>query len=488
MKTCKKSVFWMSLYITLTTITFIACDTKEEMLGDRIGDPMADSVELADFYVGADLSYTSELEKIGVKYTLGGEEMDVYSIFKTYGANMVKLRLWNSPINDKPANMESLVESAHRVQSAGMSLLIDLYYSDSWTVTEKNTAPAAWTSIVNVPEVMADSVYKYTYNTLMELEERGITPAAVQIGANCDENVLVLNSNHSDPLDVKRNVMLLNASVKAINDFNKKCGVDVKSVLCMALENVDVLKLMDNYKEAGLYFFDVLGVSYYPQLYVYSIEQVRRVASDLYKKYGVRLLLSETGCIWTKRWNDESPNLLNTTPKLAPDVASPHLQRHFFLELKRVMKENYGYGVLAWEPEWVSSQKRTRWGVGSSVENAAFFDFNNEVLLNGGMDFLNDNNGRVTFSVDMSGAGENKKGYITGSFTDDGAGKWSILPMERIGDTDVYIFKTYMSYNQTLKYYYLSDSTWTSKERMIRECTLPYGVKIAKRADVWNVE
>ena len=56
----------MSLYITLITITFIACDTKEEMLGDRIGDPMADSVELADFYVGADLSYTSELEKIGV--------------------------------------------------------------------------------------------------------------------------------------------------------------------------------------------------------------------------------------------------------------------------------------------------------------------------------------------------------------------------------------------------------------------------------------
>lgn len=77
MKTCKKSVSWMSLYITLITITFIACDTKEEMLGDRIGDPMADSVELADFYVGADLSYTSELEKIGVKYTLGGEEMDV---------------------------------------------------------------------------------------------------------------------------------------------------------------------------------------------------------------------------------------------------------------------------------------------------------------------------------------------------------------------------------------------------------------------------
>lgn len=486
--TKKNTVFWITLLMALLTLTFNACDKKEEMLGDRMGNPVADSADLAEFYVGGDLSYTSEMEKAGVKYTLGGEEMDLFAIFKTYGANMVKLRLWNSPTRDKQANYQDFVESAKRVQGAGMKLLLDLYYSDSWTVTEKNTAPAAWTSIVNVPEVMADSVYKYTYNTLVSLKEMDIVPAAVQIGNEIDGNMLVLSDNDRQHLDVERNVLLLNAGIKAVRDFNKECELSVKAVLNMSLEHADALKLMEDYKHGGLHHFDVLGVSYYPQSYNYPLSKVRILASEVYKKYGVRLLIADTGCIWTKQWKDDSPNKLNSMPVGWADVACRQSQKDFFMKLKRVVKENYGYGVLAWEPEWVSSDKKTRWGTGSSWENAAFFDFNNEVLLHGGMDFLNDESGLVTFTVDMSGAGKGKKGYITGSFTDDGTGEWQIVPMERVDETDVYKFSIYMSYSQNIEYYYLSDTTWTSKEGFIRRFTLPYGAKAGKCADVWSVQ
>lgn len=485
----KKTLFWMTLLVSLLALTFAACDTKNEMLGDRTGDPVADSAALTEFYVGGDLSYTSELEKAGVKYTLGGEEMDLFSIFKTYGANMVKLRLWNSPVSDKQANYHDFVESAKRVKGAGMSLLLDLYYSDSWTVTEKNTAPAAWTSIVNVPAELADSVYKCTYNTLVSLKEDDVVPEAVQIGGECDDNILVLSSEDDrQSLDVERNVLLLNAGIKAVRDFNKECGFDVKMVLNMSLEYADVLKLMEGYQKAGLYHFDVLGVSYYPQHYNYSFEKVRKLASELYKKYDVRLLIAETSCIWTKRWKDDSPNKLNAMPIGWADVACRQAQKDFFMKLKRVVKDNFGYGVLAWEPEWVSSDKKTRWGTGSSMENAAFFDFNNEVLRNGGMDFLNDNSGLITFTVDMSGAGDGKRAYITGSMTDDGTGEWQIVPMERVDNTNVYEFTTYMSYNQNIEYYYLSDTTWTSKENFIRTYEHPYGAKACRRADVWGVE
>ena len=486
--TKRNTVFWITLLMALLTLTFNACDKKEEMLGDRMGNPVADSADLAEFYVGGDLSYTSEMEKAGVKYTLGGEEMDLFAIFKTYGANMVKLRLWNSPTRDKQANYHDFVESAKRVQGAGMTLLLDLYYSDSWTVTEKNTAPAAWTSIVNVPEEMADSVYKYTYNTLVSLKEMDIVPAAVQIGNEIDGNMLVLSGNDRQHLDVERNVLLLNAGIKAVRDFNKECEQSVKAVLNMSLEHADALKLMEDYKHGGLYHFDVLGVSYYPQSYNYPLSKVRILASEVYKKYGVRLLIADTGCIWTKQWKDDSPNKLNSMPVGWADVACRQAQKDFFMKLKRVVKENYGYGVLAWEPEWVSSDKKTRWGTGSSWENAAFFDFNNEVLLHGGMDFLNDESGLVTFTVDMSGAGDGKKGYITGSFTDDGTGEWQIVPMERVDETDVYKFSIYMSYSQNIEYYYLSDTTWTSKESFIRRYTLPYGAKAGKCADVWSVQ
>jgi arabinogalactan endo-1,4-beta-galactosidase len=34
-----------------------------------------------------------------------------------------------------------------------------------------------------------------------------------------------------------------------------------------------------------------------------------------------------------------------------------------------------GVGVVYWEPAWVSSRCKTRWGTGSHWENATLFDF-----------------------------------------------------------------------------------------------------------------
>ena len=62
-------------------------------------------------------------------------------------------------------------------------------------------------------------------------------------------------------------------------------------------------------------------------------------------------------------------------------------------------------------------------------------------------------------------AGSDKKGYITGDFTDDGFGNWQIIPMKQAAEgSSTYYFDTYLSKNQSGKYYFLSDSTWTSQE------------------------
>jgi arabinogalactan endo-1,4-beta-galactosidase len=36
--------------------------------------------------------------------------------------------------------------------------------------------------------------------------------------------------------------------------------------------------------------------------------------------------------------------------------------------------DNGGNGVVYWAPDWVSTKCKTRWGTGSSWENAALFD------------------------------------------------------------------------------------------------------------------
>jgi arabinogalactan endo-1,4-beta-galactosidase len=39
-----------------------------------------------------------------------------------------------------------------------------------------------------------------------------------------------------------------------------------------------------------------------------------------------------------------------------------------------------GSGIMYWEPAWISSSLRDRWGTGSSWENNAFFDFSGNAL------------------------------------------------------------------------------------------------------------
>ncbi len=440
----------------------ISCQPKAASSANDASQPASPATP--SFYVGADLSYTNELEDCGVKYTVDGVETDIFALFSQRGANMVRLRLWHNPTWTRYANFADVMRSASRVKSAGMSILLDLHYSDTWTDPEHNLVPAAWASVVGDTVALADSVYNYTFATLAAMQMDDVLPAAVQIGNETNNNILVADNSQLLPLDTRRNVALFNAGISAVNDFNRAHKKDVKTMLHVALADAEVLNWIAGVKAAGILDFDVISVSYYPQWQRYTPRELGALANAVFETYGIRLLVAETGHIWTRRWNDESHNLVSRMATGYPEVPCPQLQKDFLIEVKRAVRDNHGYGVLAWEPGWVSSSNATLWGVGSNWENVTFFDFNNELLRHGGIDFMNDDNGRVTFTVDMGAAGASAKGYIAGSFTDDGFGSWQIMPMRRVGTSDVFEFSTYLSHGQTIAYYYLSDSTWSARE------------------------
>ena len=430
----------------------LSCQTKEPS-----------SVE-PSFYVGADLSYTNELEDCGVKYTENGVETDIFTLFQQHGANMVRLRLWHNPTWTSYSTLADVKRSARRAKDAGMSVLLDFHYSDTWTDPAQNLVPAAWAAVVNDTVALADSIYNYTYGTLQTMFLADVLPAAVQIGNETNNNILVADNAQLLPLDINRNVKLFNAGIRAVADFNRAHKSDIKTVLHVAMADGEVLNWLANVKAGGILDFDVVGVSYYPQWQRYTPRELGTLAKTTYETYGIRLLVAETGHIWTRLWNDESHNLVSRMAVGYPDAPCPQLQKDFLIEVRDAVRDNHGYGVLVWEPGWVSSANATLWGTGSNWENVTFFDFNRELLQHGGIDFLNDDNCRVTFKVDMANADRQARGYITGSFTADASGAWQIFPMRRVGTSDVYEFSTYLSHGQTVAYYYLSDSTWEARE------------------------
>ena len=63
----------------------------------REGISIPEKVRVAEFIKGMDISTLLEEEACGARYFDGGKEGDLLEILKNYGANYVRLRLWNDP-------------------------------------------------------------------------------------------------------------------------------------------------------------------------------------------------------------------------------------------------------------------------------------------------------------------------------------------------------------------------------------------------------
>jgi arabinogalactan endo-1,4-beta-galactosidase len=471
MKT-NSSIYQVSrMILMLLAVCFVSCqneiDNSSVIVSSAPRFHMASGAldRDAQFLQGADLSYINELQDDGVQYIKDGNKVDPYHLVKEYGGNLVRLRLWHNPSWTNYSTLADVKRSISRAKQEGLNVLLDFHYSDTWTDPQQNMVPEAWRPVVKYSSLLADSVYNYTYKTLTSLMNANLLPELVQIGNETNNTIMVADNADLVPTNYVRNVKLFNAGLQAVSDFNWNNGKDIKTILHVAMNPGDAMNWIAKHKKYGLKDFNMLGVSYYPQWQDYTPSQLGDFAATLYSTYGVRLFVAETGHIWTRAWNDQNINLMSKMCIGYPERPCPQLQKDFMLEVKEALLANGGAGFCVWEPFWVSANNQTLWGVGSNWENAAFFDFNNKLLPHGGIEAFGDNNVKVTFEVNMWGSGSDRKGYITGDFTDDGFGNWQIIPMKQAAEgSSIYYFDTYLCRNQEGKYYFLSDSTWNSRE------------------------
>ena len=461
------------IFLGLALLFMLAtgCQSQENYLNDMSANHSAATstagMRATDylFYQGADLSYVNELEDNGVKYHKDGSDVDPFTLLRSYGANIVRLRLWHNPSWTSYSTLNDVERSMKRAKTVGLEVLLDFHYSDTWTDPQQNLVPAAWKPVVKNSSLLSDSVYNYTYRTLKHLNSVGLLPVIVQIGNETNFNVIVADNNDLQPVNYARNVKFFNAGLKAVSDFNEQYGKQIKTMLHVALDPGSAATWLVRHKRYGLNYFDLLGLSYYPQWQDYTPTELGNFASLLHDKYGTRLFVAETSQIWTRAWNDNNHNLMSKMCAGYPDVPSPQFQKDYVTEIKEALMNNGGAGFSVWEPFWVSASNKTLWGIGSNWENATFFDFNNNLLPHSAIEAYGDYNVKVTFEVDMYKVGSSAKGYVTGDFTDDGFGHWQIIPMHQAAEGSTkYYLNTYLCRNQTGKFYFLSDSTWSSRE------------------------
>ncbi len=429
------------------------------------------------FYNGVDLSYVNELEDCEVVYYENGEEKDPYQIFASHNVNLARYRLWHNPDWTDYSNFQDVKLGIARAKAAGMDVLLDFHYSDTWADPGRQLRPAAWNEITDM-EILGDSVYQYTLRTLVYLKADGLVPEMVQIGNETNPNILLRDGDELWPLDWPRNIHLFNRGMDAVDDFNAAHGENVRTMIHIAQPENGEWWFRDA-STNGFTRYDIIGLSYYPAWSEYGIRKTAEVVGQMAETYGKDVMIVETAYPWTFENNDDAGNILYTDALLKThgDEPSPQEQADFMKELTSLLMEAGGSGLIYWEPAWVSSACSTQWGQGSHWENATLFDFENN--LHAGAAYLDYDYNVIpeslqpveaVFKLDATGVDVSNGVFVTGDFTGEA---WQFIPMTESGNN---IFEA--SYNIPGRsegaYIFQNDDDWDAqwREPVPEDCAL----------------
>jgi len=191
------------------------------------------SLSAQNFYLGADLSYTNEMEDCGAVFYENQQAKDPYLIFDEHHANIARFRLWHTPGWTNYSNLTDVIKSIGRAKNQGFTVLLDFHYSDTWADPGNQKIPAAWDEITDL-NILADSLYNYTFNTLNHLQSLGLLPDMVQIGNEINGNILLKAGELLYPNNWTRNIFLLESGIDAVKAINQSFGADVKTVIHIA--------------------------------------------------------------------------------------------------------------------------------------------------------------------------------------------------------------------------------------------------------------
>ncbi|KAF9019493.1 glycosyl hydrolase 53 [Hymenopellis radicata] len=160
-------------------------------------------------YRGADISSLAILEASGQTYS-DGSTKPFETILTSHGANLARIRIWVS--NSSDYNLNYGVALARRAKAAGMSIMVDLHYSDTWADPGKQGIPSGWSTSLSS---LNTQIYTYTLNVVQTFVDAGITPNFIQVGNEVNDGMLWptgrISVNGYSPLS-----QLLHSAVSAV--------------------------------------------------------------------------------------------------------------------------------------------------------------------------------------------------------------------------------------------------------------------------------
>jgi arabinogalactan endo-1,4-beta-galactosidase len=319
------------------------------------------------FYLGADISTLSQVERQGGVYMDGDKPGDALAIFLKNGWTCFRLRIWVDPRNGVNG-LEYTTKLAKRIKDAGGAFMLDFHYSDWWADPQKQNKPAAWSKLDF--DALVKQTESYTANVIKTLKEAGATPDFVQIGNEITGGTLWPDAQVKVPFST---VKVFSGDVTVITPpepyddakqwdhlirILKAASGGVRSVT-MPADHVRIVVHIDcggDWPVTKWYFdhltgagvdFDIIGQSFYPNWHG-TIENLRDNLRETINHYHKDVMVVETA--YPSR--DVRPSSAAAKNMIWP--MTPEGQKQFLTDLIKTVKEapeGRGIGANYWHPE-----------------------------------------------------------------------------------------------------------------------------------------
>jgi arabinogalactan endo-1,4-beta-galactosidase len=323
------------------------------------------------FLVGADCSHVGFFEAHGKVYKENGVAVDPFHLLKEDGVNCVRLRLFTG--SDDYAKQDSYntinnltytVPLAVRVKQAGLPLLLDFHYSDTWADPGKQVKPSAWKDLTF--DQLEERLYAYNRDCIAAFKKAGAMPDYVQVGNEITPGMLWPEGRVGGKSDTPEQWAKLGRLLKAaIRGIKAAAGTEPPKLIIHIDRGGDwkaTQWYFDHLREQNVEF-DIIGESYYP-FWHGSLKDLQSCLTNAAMRYQKPVIVAETAFPWNNSRGDKA--IVGILPGKEGQV-------EFLQQLAAILKavpNGKGLGIFYWAAEFQPLDGTNL----AKFEGSSFFD------------------------------------------------------------------------------------------------------------------
>ncbi|KZT57202.1 glycoside hydrolase family 53 protein [Calocera cornea HHB12733] len=272
--------------------------------------------------------------------------------------NPARVRVWTTG----QYNLTYALEMGKRIKDAGMTLMVDLHYSDNWADPGKQYQPVAWGT--TVPELTVN-IFNYTRDVVLAFAAAGIPIDVLQTGNEINSGLLWPTGDNSTPEGWANVATYLHAARNGARAANFQGKVMIH--LANGWDEPGETWWWSNVLAQGTYTLDdvdMMGFSFYP-FYGTTATYANLTYSlhTLANLYAKPIMVAETDYPATScNGTALSENLPNTPLGQEEWVGG-------IVAVLNSLPNDLGQGILYWEPGWVGAAN-----LGSTCADNLVFD------------------------------------------------------------------------------------------------------------------